>query len=231
MTVTVVVGVGPGLGAGLARRFAREGHLIALVARKLDFSQTLSKELPGSKAYACDVAKPDELKATFASIRADLGDPENLLYNAGSGTWATVEEISVDDFEHAWKVNALGSLIASQEVIPAMKRAKRGNIVFTGATASRRGNVKTAAFAPAKAAQKSLAESMARHLWPSGIHVALVIVDGAVASERSRKNLGDRPESSLIQPDDVAETVYQVTKQNESAWSFEVEARPSVEKW
>ena len=123
---------------------------------------------------------PRRCSEAFAAIRGDLGEVDVLVYNAGSGTWGTVEEVSAEAFETSWRVNTLGAFLVSREVIPAMKAAKHGSIVFIGATASRRGNVKTAAFAPAKAAQRSLAESMARHLWPSGVHVAVVIVDGVV---------------------------------------------------
>jgi NAD(P)-dependent dehydrogenase (short-subunit alcohol dehydrogenase family) len=128
-------------------------------------------------------------------------------------------------------VNALGALLCSQQVIPAMKEKSRGSIVFIGATASRRGNVQTAAFAPAKAAQRSLAESMARKLWPSGIHVALIIVDGVVDLPRTRQAMPGKPDDAFVDPDGVAEIAFQLTRQERRAWSFEVEARPYTEKW
>ena len=139
--------------------------------------------------------------------------------------------MSAKDFEAAWRVNTLGAFLTSKRVIGAMKKAGRGSIVFIGATASRRGNVKTAAFAPAKAAQRSLAESMARHLWPAGIHVSIVIVDGVVDLARTRKMMPDKPDSFFIKPEEIAESVLQVTKQKRSVWSFEVEARPFGEAW
>ncbi len=125
----------------------------------------------------------------------------------------------------------MGTLLASRQVIPAMKRAGRGSIVIVGATASLRGGAKFAAFASAKAAQRSLAQAMARHLWPSGIHVALLIIDGAVDLPRTREMMPDKPDSFFLKPDDLAETVFQVTKQNPSAWCFEFEARPFGERW
>jgi NAD(P)-dependent dehydrogenase (short-subunit alcohol dehydrogenase family) len=167
----------------------------------------------------------------FAAIREDLGDVDVLVYNAGSGVWGNVEEVSAADFEASWRINTLGALLASKQVIPAMKRSKSGSIVFIGATASRRGNVKTAAFAPAKAAQRSLAESMARHLWPSGIHVAVIIVDGAVDLPATRQRMPDKPDSFFIKPDAVADTAFHLVGQSPSAWSFEVEARPFGETW
>jgi NAD(P)-dependent dehydrogenase (short-subunit alcohol dehydrogenase family) len=167
----------------------------------------------------------------FAAIRGELGDVDVLVYNAGSGVWGSVEDVTAADFEVSWLTNTLGALLASKQVIPAMKKAKRGSIVFIGATASRRGNVRTAAFAPAKAAQRSLAESMARSLWPSGIHVSLIVVDGAVDLATTRQRMPDKPDTFFIKPDDVAETALWLTRQKPSAWSFEVEARPFGETW
>jgi NAD(P)-dependent dehydrogenase (short-subunit alcohol dehydrogenase family) len=154
-----------------------------------------------------------------------------LIYNAGSGLWGHVEEITPAEFELSWRINTLGALLAAQAVIPAMKRAKRGAIVFIGATASRRGGANFAAFAPAKAAQKSLAESMARHLGPLGIHVSLLVIDGMVEVPGTREATRDKPESFFIKPADIARSVYHITRQNPSAWSFEVEVRPFAEKW
>jgi NAD(P)-dependent dehydrogenase (short-subunit alcohol dehydrogenase family) len=229
--VCAVVGVGPGNGAAFAKRFAAEGYAVALLARRSELTQKLSASLPGSRAYACDVADQASVERAFASIRADLGEVEVVIYNAGSGVWGSVEEISPADFEASWRINALGALLTAKQVVPAMKKAKRGSFIFIGATASRRGNVKTAAFAPAKAAQRSLAESMARHLWPAGIHVAVIIVDGAVDLESTRRRMPDKPDAFFIKPDDVADTALWLARQHPSAWSFEVEARPFGETW
>jgi NAD(P)-dependent dehydrogenase (short-subunit alcohol dehydrogenase family) len=229
--VCAVVGVGPGNGAALARRFAAEGFAVALLARRTELSQEIAGTLPGARAYACDVSDAASVKAAFAAIRGDLGEVEVLVYNAGSGVWGTIEEVSAEDFETSWRVNTLGAFLVSKEVIPAMKAAKRGSIVFIGATASRRGNVKTAAFAPAKAAQRSLAESMARYLWPAGVHVSIIVVDGVVDLPFTRQRMPAKPDSFFIKPDDVAETAFVLTQQKPSAWSFEVEARPFGETW
>jgi NAD(P)-dependent dehydrogenase (short-subunit alcohol dehydrogenase family) len=229
--VCAVVGVGPGNGAALARRFATEGHAVALLARSSDFTAELAKTLPGSKAFKCDVTDEKSLERAFAALRGELGEVDTLIYNAGSGVWGNAEEIAVADFEASWRTNAFGGLLAARQVIPAMKGAARGNIVFIGATASRRGVARTAAFAPAKAAQKSLAESLARYLWPLGIHVSLIIVDGVVDLPRTRAFMKDKPDSFFIKPDDVAEIAFQLTEQKPSAWSFEVEARPFSENW
>ena len=177
------------------------------------------------------MADQASVERTFSAIAAEMGPVEVLVYNAGSGVWGTIEEVSAQDFEQSWRVNTLGAFLASKCVAGPMKSAGRGSIVFIGATASRRGNVKTAAFAPAKAAQRSLAESMARYLWPAGVHVAIVILDGVVDLARTRKMMPDKPDSFFVKPDEVAETVFQVTRQKRSVWSFEVEARPFGESW
>jgi len=229
--VCAVVGIGPGNGAALARRFAAAGYAVAMMSRQTDLGARLAGELGDARAYACDVADAASVAAAFERAHSDLGDIDVLVFNAGSGTWGTVEEITPAAFEAAWRVNALGLLLTAQQVIPAMKRKGAGGIVVIGATASRRGMPRTTAFAPAKAAQRSLAEAMARHLWPAGIHVALIIIDGVIDLERTRKAMPDKPDDFFLKPDDIAETAFQLTQQKRSAWSFEVEARPFGEKW
>jgi len=229
--VCVIVGVGPGNGAAFARKFAQEGYQVALLARSVETIQTLAEELPDARAYGCDVTDAAAIVSTFAAIRSEIGEVDVLVYNPGAGIWQSVEEITAEDFEHSWRVNALGSFLVSKQVIPAMKQAGSGNIVFIGATASRRGGAKTAAFAPAKAAQRSLAESMARHLWPAGIHVSLVMVDAVVDTPATRKMMPDKPDDFFAQPDEIAEVVFGITQQKRSAWTFEMEIRPFGETW
>ncbi len=229
--VVVVAGAGPGNGAALARRFAAEGHRVAMISRDQAHADALTVEIDGARGYACDVGDTASVSAAFAAIRTDLGDIDVLLYNAGSGAFGDVETITADQFEQAWRVNALGSFLCSREVIPAMKARGEGSIVFIGATASRRGGKMTAAFAPAKAAQRSLAESMARSLWPAGIHVALVVVDGVVDLEQTRAKMPGKPDEFFVDPAGVAEIAWQLTRQSHRAWSFEVEARPLGEAW
>jgi NAD(P)-dependent dehydrogenase (short-subunit alcohol dehydrogenase family) len=229
--VCVVAGVGPGNGAAFARRFAAEGYAVALLARTTDLSAKLASELADARAYACDVADAASVARAFEAIRRDLGEVEVLVYNAGSGVWGSIEDATAADFESAWRVNALGGFLASRQVIPAMKRAGRGSIVFVGATASRKAGARSAAFSAAKGAQRSLAESMARSLWPQGIHVALIVVDGVVDLPRTRERMSGKPDSFFIKPDDVAEIGFRLAQQKPSAWSFEVEARPFGETW
>jgi NAD(P)-dependent dehydrogenase (short-subunit alcohol dehydrogenase family) len=229
--VCAVVGVGPGNGAALGRRFAQEGYAVALLARSAETSAPLAASLPDARAYRCDVTDAASVAATFDDIERDMGPVHSLVYNAGTGAWANVEDVDPAAFDSAFRVNAHGLLLVAKKVIPQMKRQGGGNIVVIGATSSRRGMARTAGFAPAKAAQKSLTESMARHLWPQNIHVSLIIVDGVVDLPSSRAMMKDKPDDFFIIPDDLAESAFRLTTQPRSAWSFEVEARPFKETW
>jgi len=229
--VAIVAGVGPGTGAALARRFHADGYRIALLARDAGFTRSLTDELHGSRAYACDVGDAASVDAAMAGVRHDLGDADVLLYNAGGGSFGGIEAITPEQFEATWRVCALGSLLLSQAVLPAMRANGSGAIIFTGATASRRGGPRSAAFAPAKAAQRALAESMARSLWPEGIHVALMVVDGVIDIPRTRTMMPDKPDDFFLKPDAIAAVAAHLVAQDRSAWSFEVEARPYKETW
>ena len=165
------------------------------------------------------------------SSNSELGSVDVLIYNAGKGVWGSAEEVTFEDFEAAWRINTFGAFAAARSVIPAMKRRTSGHIIFIGATASRRGGAKTAAFASAKAAQRSLAESLARSLGPSGIHVSLIIIDGIVDEPSVRTKLADKLDSFFVKPDDVADMAVMLTRQKPSAWTFELEARPFGETW
>ena len=231
LPVCAVVGIGPGNGEALARQFAAEGYAVAMLSRRAELTAKLAGELPRARAYACDVADEPSVAAAFEQIRAELGDVDVLVFNAGSGVWGTIEEVSPEDFTRSWRVNTLGLFLAAKQVIPAMRAKGNGAIIVIGATASRRGVAKTAAFAPAKMAQKGLAKSMARHLGPAGIHVAVIIVDGVVRSPAVQARFPDRSEDAFIAPAGVADIAANLVGQDRSAWSFEVEARPYAEKW
>ena len=225
--ICAIVGIGPKNGAAFAARFDKAGYRIALLSRSTSYSDELRANLSDARSYVCDASDPESVVAAFSQVSEELGAPDVLIYNAGSGSWQTIEEITPEGFERSWRVTALGALVASQQVIPAMKEKGSGNIVFVGATASLRGRPKTTGFAAAKAAQRSLAQSMAKHLGPSGIHVSLLIIDGSIASaESAEAERGER-----LDPRDIADTAYYLTTQPRSAWSFEVDLRPSQESW
>jgi NAD(P)-dependent dehydrogenase (short-subunit alcohol dehydrogenase family) len=229
--VCVIVGIGPGNGAAFARRFAADGYAVALLSRKVELSAELAAALPDARAWPCDVGDAGSVERAFAEIRGALGDPEVVIYNAGSGLFGGFDDVTAADFEASWRVNALGGFLVAKQVVPAMRRAGRGNLVFIGATASRRGAARTAAFAPAKAAQRSLAESMARSLGPAGIHVSLIVIDGVIDLPRTRQRMPDKPDAFFVAPDDVAATAAFLVQQPRSAWTFELEARPFGETW
>lgn len=229
--IAVIAGAGPGVGAALARRFAAGGYAVALLARDRDKLSALAAGIEGARAYACDVSDPASVTAAFDAIRAEMGEVDALLYNADSRTFVGIEEVTPEEFERNWRVSAFGSLLCSQAVIPAMKARGYGAILFTGATASLKGGPKSAAFAPAKAAQRGLAQSMARTLWPAGIHVGMVIIDGVVDMDRTRQSMPDKPDDFFVSPAGIADAVWHLADQDRRAWTFEVEVRPLGETW
>lgn len=229
--VTAIVGVGPGNGAAFARRFAREGHALALCARGRGFLETLAAELPGARAYTCDASIPGSAGPVFDRIRRDLGPVTNLVYNAGSAVFGDVDSVDFEQLQLAWAVNAGGLFQAARAVLPDMREAGRGSIVVIGATASLKGGAAFTAFASAKFAQRGLAQSLARKLGPEGIHVSYVIVDGVIDIPRTRQMLPDRPDEFFLDPDAIADEVHRLTRQDRSAWTFELDLRPFGEQW
>ena len=229
--VCAVVGVGPGNGAAFARKFSAEGYRVALLARNEAYLAELAGKIENSKAYGHDVTDIDRTAEVFSRIKGELGPVEVLVYNAGAGHFKNVEEATVEDFETDWRVNALGCFVAAQQVIPDMRAAKGGNIVVIGATASLRGTARFAPFASSKAAQRNLAQSMARHLGPEGIHVSYVIIDGVIDLQRTRQRMPDMADDFFLNPTDIASSVFFLTTQPRSAWTFELDVRPFGEKW
>ncbi len=230
--VTAIIGVGPGNGAAFARRFAKQGHRVALLSRNRAYLDGLASDLgEAAHVFITDAGQPDQVAASLARVEEKLGPVANLLYNAGSGMFGSIDDVTAADLETAWRINALGLYAAARAVLPGMRARKSGSIVVTGATASLRGGANFAAFAQAKAAQRSLAQSLARKVGPEGIHVALVIVDGVIDLERTRAMLPDRADEGFLKPDHIADAVWYLTRQPASAWTFELDLRPSVEKW
>ena len=229
--VCAIVGVGPGNGAAFARKFASEGYGVALCARNETYLKELAHSVKGSKAYRYDATDLSAAKDVFQRIRSELGPVEVVVYNAGGGAFANIDSVTVESFQQSWEVNARGLFAVAKEVIPQMRELGHGNIVVIGATASIRGGANFVPFASAKAAQRSLAQSMARHLWPQKIHVSYVIIDGVIDLERTRKRLPDKPGDFFLKPDDIAQSAFFLTQQPPQAWTFELDLRPFGEKW
>jgi len=202
-----------------------------MLARSPERLASLEREIGASRGYAVDVTDRHGLEAVFERIRAELGAPDVLVHNAGEGSFHAFLDASPEALERSFRTNALALLYLGQLAAPAMLEKGRGDIVVIGATASLRGGANFAAFAPAKAAQRSLAQSMARSLGPRGIHVSYVVVDGVIDLPRTRRLLPDRPDAFFLKPSAIAETVYHLVQQDPSAWTFEVDVRPFGEKW
>jgi NADP-dependent 3-hydroxy acid dehydrogenase YdfG len=232
--VAIVTGVGPGLGAALARRFAAT-YAVAILARKVDYLKTLANEIRQGGATVmdmpCDVGNRDQMASACNAIRTDLGEPELLLYNAGSGSWGTITEITADQYEADWRVNALGAFVAAKEVAPAMIARGRGAILFTGATAGVKAGPKSVSFGPAKFAMRGLAQSLARDLGPKGIHVAWINVDGSIDIPGARGRKPTLQDGDFLKPEAIAETYWHLAHQDSSAWTMELEVRPFKEKF
>ncbi len=229
--VCAIAGIGPGNGESLARRFTKEGYGVALLSRNETYLKAVEKEIPGTRAYPYDVTEVEKAGEIFNRIKEEMGPVEVLIYNAGSGMFSSIEETSPEAFEYAWRVNTLGCLVCSQQVIPDMRALGRGNIIVIGAGAALRGRANTAPFASAKAAQRSLAQSMARHLGDDRIHVSYVIIDGVISIPKTREIMPDTPDEFFLRPEDIAESVFFLAQQPQSAWTFELDVRPFCEKW
>jgi NAD(P)-dependent dehydrogenase (short-subunit alcohol dehydrogenase family) len=234
MPVAVVAGVGPGLGAALARRFASQ-YAVAVNARGASYLHTLGDEIRATGGRVleipADVGDAAQVAAAFARVRDELGDPEILLYNAGSGTWGNITEITVEQYEATWRVNAFGAFLCAKEVALQMISRGRGAMLFTGAIAGVKPGPRSAAFGPAKFAMRGLAQSLSRDLGPRGIHVAWINVDGGIDAPRVRARYPQLQDEDLLKPEAIAETYWHVAHQDRSAWSMELEVRPFKEKF
>lgn len=227
----IVAGTGPGNGLAFCRKFLDEGYRVAILARDLERMKEYAKVSSDAYPFSCDLSYSSDIKNCFSEIIASLGVPSVVIYNAGSALFGTPMDVSPDDFEGAWKLNVLGLLTVSKVVAPMMISNGGGTILVTGATASLRGGALFAAFSSAKAAQRNLAQSLARSLGNEGIHVALVIIDGVIDIPVTRKFFPNKPDTFFLQPNAIAETYYNLSQQHRSAWTFEIDLRTSSEEW
>jgi short-subunit dehydrogenase len=229
--VAVVTGVGPGTGTAIARRFSQGGYAVAMLARTSERLATLERELPNAKGYRCDVTDETQLDTTIEAIRRDLGTPKVLIHNAVGGAFGNFMEIDPKVLNQNFQVNTMALLHLARRLAPAMVAAGEGAIIASGNTSALRGKASFAGFAPTKAAQRILAESIARELGPQGVHVAYVLIDAVIDLEWTRKRFKDAPDDFFIKPAAIADEIWHVVHQDRSAWSFNVEVRPFRETW
>jgi NAD(P)-dependent dehydrogenase (short-subunit alcohol dehydrogenase family) len=234
--IALISGVGPGTGAALARRFAAGGYTVAMLARDAPRLAALERQIAGARGFACDVADEAQVDAALAGVRARLGEPAVLIHNAVGGAFGNFLDIDPRLLEHNFQVNVMGLLYLARRLAPAMIAAARGAIIATGNTSALRGKADFAGFAPTKAAQRILAESMARQLGPQGVHVAYVVIDAVIDLAWTRQMMrqrlgGDAPDDFFVKPAAIAEEIWHVAHQDRSAWSFNVEVRPYGENW
>jgi NADP-dependent 3-hydroxy acid dehydrogenase YdfG len=229
--VCVVIGVGPGNGAAIARKFSAAGYAVALCARTREKLAALAAELPDAAPFVYDVTDPAAAERVFTEIEQSLGPVSVVAYNAGSGIWGKVDDVSVEAFQRAWEVNTRGLLAAVKAALPQLRQQGGGAIIISGATASVRGGLESTAFSSAKAAQRSLAQSLAKQLGPEKIHVSYVILDGMIDLERTMTRMADKPLDFFLSAEQIAEAYVYLATQPERAWTFEMDLRPYGEKW
>jgi len=229
--ICLISGVGPGTGIALARRFAAGGYRIAMLARDAARLSEYEREIEGSKAYACDVSDAAAVAHTVAAVRADMGEPDVLIHNAVRGTFGDFRQIDPSELEKNFQVNTMGLLHLARAVCDGMVARGSGAILVTGNTSALRGKPAFAGFAPSKAAQRILAQAIARTLGLHGVHVAYLLIDAVIDTPWARETFPNMPDDFYCKPAAIAETAWHVAHQDRSAWSFDVEVRPFGEVW
>jgi len=228
----VVAGVGPGLGASVARRFAAEGCNVGLLARSESSVEPLADELDDAVAVTADVGDRDAVEAAFDHVREALGSVDVLVFNASAAAWEGTLEVSPAAFDRALDTNVRGALNCVQAAVPDMlenapEDGTAGTVIFTGATTSVRGREGAIGFSAAKFGARGMAESMARELGPEGVHVAHVVIDGGILPPEG--DVADPEE--YLDPDAIADSYWQLVEQDRSAWTLELDLRPHVENF
>lgn len=233
--VAVIAGVGPGLGAALARKFVHEGCNIALLSRSSAYILNLSEKLEEMGATVLpiptDITDAAQVARSFTQIREELGAPDILVNHAGNAAWGDFALLTPAAFEASWRVCTLGAFLCAKQVVPGMLEKGSGSILFTGATSAIRGRAGAVAFSSAKFAGRGLAWALAREVGPGGIHVAHIIIDGVIDTPGVRERYQLKPDEPLLNPDAIADTYWALIQQEQSAWSFEVDVRPYNEEF
>ena len=230
--LAIVTGVGPGTGSAIVRRFLAGGYEVAMMARTADRLAELEVQLPGAFAVPCDVADPAALADALQRIeeRADR-PPSAIVHNAVGGAFGSFLEIDPKVLDRNFQVNVMALLHLARWAAPKMQSAGGGALIVTGNTSSLRGKARFAGFAPTKAAQRILAESIAREMGPKGVHVAYLMIDAVIDLAWTRERYPEKPDDYFIKPADIAEEVWHIVHQPRSAWSFLSEIRPFGETW
>lgn len=230
--VAAIVGAGPGNGAAFAARFLKEGYSVAVLSRSAEAMEKLAESLGSSKAkgYACNVASDEAVNAAFESIQKDMGPVSTVIYNAGSGGFKPIEQWKPSEITSMTDINAAGLFRVATAAKPQLLQNDSSNIVVIGAGAATRGRPATVGFAAAKAAQRSVAQSLARAWGPEKIHVSYMIIDGMIDGEKARSFM-NKPDDFYLKSDDIADAIVNVVNQKSSAWTFEFDVRPFGETW
>jgi NAD(P)-dependent dehydrogenase (short-subunit alcohol dehydrogenase family) len=235
----LVIGAGDATGGAIARRFAREGYIACVARRDFEKLKPLVAQIEAAEGiahpFACDARNEDQVIKLVDQIEREVAPIEVAVFNVGANLRSGIAELSTEIFKRAWELGCLGGFLMGREVTKPMLARGRGTIIFTGATASLRGRETFAAFASAKHALRALAQSMARELWPKGIHVAHIVIDGPIDGQFIRTNFPERyalkEQGGVLSPDSIAETYWQIHMQPKNAWTHEAELRPWMERW
>ena len=235
----LVIGAGDATGGAIARRFAHEGYVACVTRRQADKLVPLVEAIKaaGGQAhgFGSDARKEDEMVSLVAQIERDIAPIEVAVFNIGANVRFGITETTARVYQKVWEMACFGGFLMGREAAKVMLPRGRGTIIFTGATASLRGREGFAAFAGAKHALRALAQSMARELWPKGIHVAHPVIDGAIDTEFIRSNFPERhamkDQGGIVNPDSIAEAYWQIHRQPRDAWTHETELRPWMETW
>lgn len=229
--IALVTGVGPGTGLAIVRRLVAGGYKVAMMARNAERLHKIAEQIPGTYAYAVDVSDLSQLEPALERIEAELGAPQVLVHNAVGAVFGNFMEVDPTVLEANFQTNVMALMHLARRLAPAMVARGEGAIVVTGNTSALRGKGHFAGFAPTKAAQRILAESIARELGPKGVHVAYVVIDAVIDMDWTRKMHPTAPDTFFIQPAAIADEVWHLLNQARNAWSFNVEVRPYCEPW
>lgn len=225
--LALVTGVGPGTGAAVARRFSEGGYRVAMMARNASRLAALEQEIPDSIAVPCDVTDIAALERALGA----LGQPRVVVHNAVGGAFGTFMTVDAETLQRNFNTNTMALFHLARLTAPAMIAAGDGAIIVTGNTSALRGKANFAGFAPTKAAQRILAESIARDLGPKGVHVAYLLIDAVIDAPWARKRMPEARDDFFISPASIAAEVYHLAHQPRDAWSFLAELRPFHEPW